>query len=134
MNVCASLCLTVTTCCVSLHKSDRVQAGFLLQVEEQFKGVVLPFIHRQKRLKWPEHEQQQYALYRWATAVVSAYSFTLGEDKFQAMVGCTCWLLSCPWMRACFVASAVSTCIRQSIMPCAQHHNEPKLCDNSMLL
>ena len=50
------------------------------------RDVVLPFI-----TKHPEHfrtagagrESALHALYRWATAVVSAYSFELGDDKYQ---------------------------------------------------
>ena len=72
-----------------------MSVGFLLQVEKQFRKVVLPFINTQKSSKWPASEQQKYDLYRWATAVVSAYSFTLGEDKFQAMVGCTVNRIPC---------------------------------------
>ena len=39
----------------------------------------MPSVQRKNVLQWQQ-------LYLWATAVVSAYSFTLGEDKFQAMV------------------------------------------------
>ena len=56
------------------------------QVDEIERDVVLPFMAQH-----PEHfrspgagrEAGLHALYRWATAVVSAYSFELGDDKYQ---------------------------------------------------
>ncbi|KAL3144369.1 hypothetical protein ABBQ32_004124 [Trebouxia sp. C0010 RCD-2024] len=57
------------------------------QVEELFDTVVKPFCSKGHVPEWQDKtKQQQWWLYLWATAVVSAYSFTLGEDKFQAMV------------------------------------------------
>ena len=56
-------------------------------MEELFNTVVKPFCAEGHIPYLPQnsvHEQRR--LYLWATAVVSAYSFTLGEDKFQAMV------------------------------------------------
>ena len=57
-----------------------------VQVEDHYSTIVLPFMKNHFVAGFPRETQQQHQLYLWATAVVSAYSFTLGEDKFQAMV------------------------------------------------
>ena len=57
-----------------------------IQVEDYYSTIVLPFMKNHFVAGFPRDTQQQHQLYLWATAVVSAYSFTLGEDKFQAMV------------------------------------------------
>ena len=49
-----------------------------------FDRVVHPFLerHPQPGLQ----ADMAYSVYLWALAIVSAYSFTIGADKFQAMV------------------------------------------------
>ena len=44
---------------------------------------------------FPSDSEGRYQLYLWATAIVCSYSFSLGEDSFQAMVshGCPVSLL-----------------------------------------
>ena len=57
-----------------------------VQVDKQYHQVVAPFFKEHPVAGWPTDSEQQFRLYTWATAVVSAYSFTLGEDRFQGMV------------------------------------------------
>ncbi|EIE21805.1 SET domain-containing protein, partial [Coccomyxa subellipsoidea C-169] len=52
----------------------------------KFNSVVLPFLQSNAHLKLPHNAASTRRLYVWATAMVSAYSFTIGEDRFQAMV------------------------------------------------
>ncbi|BDA47006.1 probable N-lysine methyltransferase setd6 at N-terminal half [Coccomyxa sp. Obi] len=56
------------------------------QIERKFREVVQPFLQRNAHLKLPHNAPSTYSLYLWATAVVSAYSFTIGDDRYQAMV------------------------------------------------
>ena len=58
----------------------------VLQVQKLYSAHVLPFLLKHSISHLPEDADQRYQLYLWATAVVSGYSFSLGEDKFQAMV------------------------------------------------
>ena len=58
----------------------------VLQVQKLYNAHVLPFMLQHSITHLTEDADQRYQLYLWATAVVSGYSFSLGEDKFQAMV------------------------------------------------
>ena len=48
--------------------------------------MVRPFLERHPQRGLPLHTAKTRSVYQWATAVVSAYSFTIGTEKFQAMV------------------------------------------------
>ena len=52
------------------------------QLEHLWKEVVQPFIAENPVLGLPSDEAGK-KLYLWATAVVSSYSFMLGDDKYQ---------------------------------------------------
>lgn len=56
------------------------------QVRERYDRAVAPFLRARPQRGLPPGEPATYAAYLWATAVVSAYSFTIGDDAFQAMV------------------------------------------------
>lgn len=43
--------------------------------------MVQPFLQCNPHLKLPHDAPSTHSLYMWATAVVSAYSFTVGDDK-----------------------------------------------------
>ena len=52
----------------------------LLQVKGQFDKVIAPFLGQHaSAVPWPPGRSQRWQLYLWATAVVSAYAFKLGE-------------------------------------------------------
>lgn len=55
------------------------------RMDHHWKKVVRPFLIRHPDLGILP-DQASRNLYRWATAVISAYSFTLGDDRLQAMV------------------------------------------------
>eukprot|EP00884_Botryococcus_braunii_P011872 jgi/Botrbrau1/20686/Bobra.0058s0016.1 len=55
------------------------------RVEHHWREVVQPFLIRHPRCGVPP-DQLGWQLYRWATAVVAAYSFSLGDDQLQGMV------------------------------------------------
>ena len=58
-----------------------------VQVDELYDSIIRPFCAEGHIPKWQDKlEEERRALYLWAMALVSAYSFSLGEDKFQAMV------------------------------------------------
>ena len=76
----------------SLSKPATVVA---CKVEDIFVDIVKPFCKKHKVASWPQKsDEEQYELYLWATAAVSAYSFTLGDDKIQAMVSSACFASS----------------------------------------
>ncbi len=56
------------------------------QVQERYARIVQPFLRAHPQQGLPPDAPSTHAAYRWATAVVSAYSFTLGDDSYQAMV------------------------------------------------
>ena len=62
---------------------ERVLRGvaWVLQVEEKFRTVVQPFLKSNARLGLPHDAASTHSLYLWATAMVSAYSFTIGDDR-----------------------------------------------------
>ena len=69
------------------HKhAGRTSGCVHMQVEQQYAKVVAPFLQKHRMPGWPQQGVQQRRLYTWATAIVSSYSFTLGEDRFQGMV------------------------------------------------
>eukprot|EP00891_Asterochloris_glomerata_P007744 jgi/Astpho2/7744/fgenesh1_pg.00116_%23_12_t len=56
------------------------------QVKEKFEEVIAPFLQQYaSAVPWPPSRSQSWQLYLWATAVVSAYAFMLGDDQYQAM-------------------------------------------------
>ncbi len=55
----------------------------LSQVDHMWGELVLPFILENPKLGLPKGGKGKQ-LYKWATAVVSSYSFMLGDDKYQA--------------------------------------------------
>jgi hypothetical protein len=57
-----------------------------LQVDELWREEALPFVtEHPKHFRTPPGGDivDMHGLYLWATAMVAAYSFELGEDKFQ---------------------------------------------------
>jgi hypothetical protein len=53
-----------------------------LQVEEHWQRIAVPFIQGHPR-RFGASPAALHGLYLWATAIVSAYSFTLGDDEYQ---------------------------------------------------
>ena len=59
------------------------------QVEEIERDVVLPFMAQHRgHFHFPGavRDAAVHTLYRWATAMVAAYSFELGDDKYQVQL------------------------------------------------
>lgn len=61
--------------------SAHTESACAVQVEEKFLSVVQPFLKQHAHLKLPPDAPSTYSLYLWATAVASAYSFTIGDDR-----------------------------------------------------
>lgn len=57
----------------------------LFQVDFWFSKIVKPFTKQHPHLMFPTGRDMK-SIYMWASAVVSGYSFTLGEDCFLGMV------------------------------------------------
>ncbi len=78
----------------------RVQAAAdaPTRVRQLWEELVCPFVQDHPRLRLPDGDKG-WALYQWATAAVSSYSFILGDDKYHVRgeAGeCTAWLSSAP--------------------------------------
>jgi len=61
-----------------------MESASAVQVEENFLSVVQAFLKQHAHLKLPPDAPSTYSLYLWATAVASAYSFTIGDDRCAA--------------------------------------------------
>ncbi|MEW5303238.1 MAG: hypothetical protein WDW36_005946 [Sanguina aurantia] len=55
------------------------------QVLEAWQQIALPFIKQNPALTLPAGAEG-YRLFQWCTAIVASYSFTIGDDLFQAMI------------------------------------------------
>jgi hypothetical protein len=64
-------------------------AGYFVEpptcVEQHWKEVVRPFLRANPHCG-VRGNREGWRLYMWATAIVSAYSFTVGDDKVHGMV------------------------------------------------
>ena len=66
--------------CHPLHHVYHDTSGYhAAQVRERFDRHVAPFLHGHPQQGLPPGALATYAAYMWATAVVSAYSFTIGR-------------------------------------------------------
>ncbi|MEW5309690.1 MAG: hypothetical protein WDW38_001556 [Sanguina aurantia] len=64
---------------------DLTHMPMMWKVLEAWQQIALPFIKRNPALKLPVGAEG-YSLFQWCTAIVASYSFTIGDDLFQAMI------------------------------------------------
>ena len=67
--------------CVSLWNP---RLWVLLQVAQRYAATVAPFLASCPRTAdvLPPSDESTQALYLWATAIISSYSFTIGSDRW----------------------------------------------------
>ena len=60
----------------------------VLQVDEAWRRLVQPFVAANPRRFQQRRraDPNAYELFTWAVAVVAAYSFELGDEKFQVAI------------------------------------------------
>jgi hypothetical protein len=68
----------------------------LRKVEELYDEVIAPFLKRCPQLGLAPGSPDTHSLYLWATAVVSAYSFTVGDDRSCSIISSICYSLTAP--------------------------------------
>ena len=55
-------------------------------MRERYDRCIAPFLRKHPQQGLPPGAPGTYAAYLWATAIVSSYSFEIGDDGYQALV------------------------------------------------